>query len=160
MVFPSIPHRVLCNFWQCFLIEIFGFRSTILIRFLQDTLLTKGFFGVLGFHRWSPIFPPPPAHQRVAYTRQRVLHSRRRVANTSVPSAFQRLGHRWFRVKLVFPDDERPPLGSAWISRAVKEDSHSSINRTSAAYFTVCAVFLLYFWVVLLYSSPTVYPYS
>jgi hypothetical protein len=90
--------------------------------------------------------------------RQRVLHSRRRVVNTSVPSASQRLGHRSFRVKPVFPNDERPSLGGAWISRTVREGSHSSINRTSAVYFTVCAVLLLYFWVVLLYSSPTVYP--
>jgi hypothetical protein len=155
LVFPSIPHRALCNFWKGFTIEIFGSRSTLLLRFLQDTLLTNWCSGVPGFHRRSLFFPPPSAQQRVAYTRQRVLRSRRLVATTSAPSASQRLGHQWFRVKPAFPNAERPPVCGAWTSHAVKEGSHPfSFNRTSDAFVFV----LLFFWAYLLFSSPHVYP--
>jgi len=51
LIFSSVPHRVLCNFWKGFMIEIFESRSTLLLRFLHDTLLTNGFSGFFGFHR-------------------------------------------------------------------------------------------------------------
>jgi hypothetical protein len=155
LVIPSILHLVLCNFWKGFLIEIFRSRSSLL-QFLQDTLLTNGFLGVPGVHRRSPFFPPPLAHQRVAYTRQRVHRSCGRVKTTSAPTTSQRLGYRWFRVKPTFPDAERSPLGGAWTSRAVRAGSHFfSINRTSAAYVIVSIFFCLFLGLFVLspYSS-------
>ncbi len=135
MVFSSAPHRVLCNFWKGFMIEIFESRSTLLLRFLHDTLLTNGFSGVPGFHRWSPVLPPPPPPQRVACTLQSVPRSGRRVATPFDPTASHHFGHRWFRAKPVFPVAERPPFGGACSSRAVTDGSHSfSINRTSVVF--------------------------
>jgi hypothetical protein len=55
------------------------------------------------------------------------------------------------------PATERPPLGGAWTSRAVTDDSHSSsINRTSVV-FAVFVFVCLFYWVYLLYLSPPVY---
>jgi hypothetical protein len=149
LVIPSIPHRVLCNFWKGFIIEIFGSISTFLLQFLQDTLLTNRLSGVPSIHQRSLLFPPPSAHLRVAYTHQRVHRSCRRVTTTSAHSASRRLGLWWFRAKQAFPEAERPPLGSAWSSRAVREGSHSfSINRTSATYVSVSVFFLFIYGLI------------
>jgi len=78
------------------------------------------------------------------------------------PTASQRLGHWWFRVKPVFPDAERSPLGGTWTSPAVRVGSHSfSINRTSAAYVIVSVFFLFIYGLIcfspLFFSIVTVF---
>jgi hypothetical protein len=107
LVFPSAPHRVLGKLWNGFRIEIFESRSTLLLRFLLDTLLTNGFSGVPGFHRWSPVPPPPPPPQHVACTLQNVFRSGRRVTTLFAPTASHHFGHWWFRTKPAFPVAER-----------------------------------------------------
>jgi hypothetical protein len=157
-IFSSAPHRVLCNFWKGFMIKIFKSRSTLLLRFLHDMLLTNGFSGVPGFHRWSPVPPPPPASRRVACTLQSVPRSGRRVTTPFDPTASHHFGHRWFRAKPVFPVAERPPLGGACSSRAVTDGSHCSSSCQTAADTVYVFISLLFFWAHLLYPSPPVYP--
>jgi hypothetical protein len=51
--------------------------------------------------------------------------------------AFFRFDHRWSRTKPAIPAAERPPLGDAWIPRAIREGSHSfSFYLTPAVYLT------------------------
>lgn len=164
MVIPFVPHHVLCNFWKGFLNEIFEYKSTLILQFLHDMLLTNRFSNVLDFHRRSPFFPPPPAHQCMAYTRQRVIHSRRHVETTFAHIASHRFGYRWFRTKPAFLITERPPLGGAWTSRAVTDGFHSfSIKRTYVVFAIlclfvcfiklICCIHLLQFTHVLVFGS-------
>jgi hypothetical protein len=53
---------------------------------------------------------------------------------------------------LALPIVERPPLGGAWFSRASKNGSHPSLEAA------VLVVLFMYFWALLLYLSPLVYP--
>jgi hypothetical protein len=158
MLFSSAFHRFFCNFWQGVLFQFFGSRSTFICQLLQDTHLTTGFSGVLGFHRWSPVPPPPPASRRVACTLQSVPCSGRRVATPFDPTASHHFGHRWFRAKSVFPVAERPPLGIACPLRAVTDGSHCSSSYRTAAVTVYVFISLLFFWAYLLYPSPPVYP--
>lgn len=158
LVLPTLIHCVLSYFWIDVKFEIFWSRSSLLHPFLQDTHLTNRFFGVPGFQRRSPLFPPPLAYQRVANTRPRVLCSHQRVVVVFALTAFLRFDHRWSRTKPAIPAVERPPLGGAWIPCTIGEGSHSSSYRTPAVYLTVfgficvfsgCAAVLLWFMAVL-----------
>jgi hypothetical protein len=58
LVSSTFNQQVLCNFWIDVLIEIFGFRSSLLHPLLQDKFLSNGSSNIPGFHRWS-LFTPP-----------------------------------------------------------------------------------------------------
>jgi hypothetical protein len=158
LLHSSIFHRVFCNYWLGVSFQVFGFRSTLLQKQLQDTHLTNGLTGVSGFHRRLSFPPPAFAPPRVAHTLQRALCFLQRVGAMFVLPIFHLDRLQCFWASPANPAAERPPLGGAWTSRAVTDVSHSSsINRTSAV-FAVFVFVCLFYWAYLLYSSPPVYP--
>jgi hypothetical protein len=138
-------HQVFCDFWIDCKFDIFGFRSTSLCLSLHDTHLINGFVVVFCIHRWSSHLHPPPTHRRVAHTHLGEFFSFRPVVAPLASPGFLRKDLWWIQSALSFSVDERPFLGSAWTSHAVRAGSHSfSFNRTSAVYVIVSVFFCLF----------------
>lgn len=144
----STFHRVICNFWDRVLFQVFRSRSMLFPQPLHDTLLTTGFIGVSVIHQQSPFTPPPSIRPCVAHTLQSGFCSLRCVLTTFGLPTFNHDFHRCFMGLPAFLDAKRLSLGGACVSRAVREGSHT------ACCFWISVVFVyvfLFFWAYLFY---------
>jgi hypothetical protein len=62
-------HRVYCDFWLSYWVEICRSRFTLLHQLLHDTHLSIGFADIFLFHQWSPCLLLTSPHRSMACTR-------------------------------------------------------------------------------------------